>query len=294
MGAYSRAGVRPADLSGAEYVEAEMIEVAGDHLPTMGLRLLEGRAFEEEEPSPVLWVNQTLARTFWPEGDAIGQRLDGPGPEPFRVVGVVDDVRYRSLRSEALPGFYLPMGSGAQGRFLLHLRTDGDPALLAGPVRALVREIDPGIPVGALSGVQDRMARSLGATRTLGVLAGIFAGLAVTLAVVGLYGLMSFAVSRRVRELGIRKALGARPVALQALVLRRGFTLTAVGVVVGAMATVATGRALDHLLYEVRPWSPLVLGASALLLAAAALLAAWWPARRASRVEAALSLRDGA
>jgi predicted permease len=293
MGRYSRAGVRPLDAPDAEFFEAEWILMDGPHLATLGTPVLEGRDLLPEETGPVVLVNESLAELLWPDGSALGSFLEGGGsPEPMRVVGIVGDVQYRSLRGNALPGFYRPLAGSGEDRLMLHVRTDGDPLSLVAPLRRVVAEVDPGVPVGSVAHVQSRMAGSLGSTRAVGAVAGLFATLAILVAVVGLYALMAFGVSRRVREMGIRKALGARPEALVALVMRRGLGLTAGGVLLGAGLAVAAGRALEHLLYGVDPWSPGLLALSATVLVAAALAASWWPARRASRVEAARSLRD--
>ncbi len=281
---------RPEDP--AATVEAQAIFVSEGYFETLGIPLLRGRTLgpAAAEPEPVAVVNEALARRLWPDGEALGAYLAGE-PE-IRVVGVVADVRDRSLRAEAAPAAYQPLPESFTQRLQLLVRAEGgDPLRLSGPVRVLVASLDPGVPVLATEDLHERMAASLGATRPLGVLVAIAAGVALLLSVVALYGLVTFGVSRRVREMGVRVALGAMPSGLVRLVLRRVLALTALGVLAGILLAVALGRAIEGLLYGVEPVEPGALLAATLLLLGASLLAGWLPARRVARLDPVEALR---
>jgi ABC-type antimicrobial peptide transport system permease subunit len=159
-------------------------------------------------------------------------------------------------------------------------------------MRRAVTAVDPEVPVTGIADLRQGLARSLSETRTFGLLVATFAGLALVLSIIGLYGLVSHGVSQRSREMGIRIALGAAAGELASMILARGAVLAVVGIGLGIGVSLALGRALEGMLYGVSPASPLVLGAAALLLLAASLVAAWIPARRATRVDAVVSLRD--
>jgi putative ABC transport system permease protein len=198
----------------------------------------------------------------------------------------------RSLRSRASPAVYHSYAATPARELVLHVRTAGDPAGLGTALREAVADVDPELPVASVVDLRDALAASMGETRTIGRLVGVFAALALVLAAVGLYGVVSFGVSRRVREMGIRTALGAEPGSLVRLVLGRGLGITAVGVLAGLGVSWAVGRAFSGLLFGVPPADPLTIGGAALTLVATAMLAAWLPARRASRVDAAVALRQ--
>ncbi len=294
VGGFARSSRSPAERPNdpAATVEAEAVFVTAHYLETLGIPLSAGRALRTsaEEPERVALVNEALARRFWPGEDAVGKYLHEG--EPIRVVGVVGDVQFRSLRASPMPTVYQPLNESFTQRLVLIVRTRGAPLDLAPAVRRLVADLDPGLPVLTSADVHARMAGSLGTTRTVGTLVGVFAALALVLSVVGLYGLMSFAVAQRVREMGIRMALGAGPGRLVRLVLVRALGLTAAGLVFGLGLALAVGRGLDGYLYGVGTADPAALAAAAALLLASATLAAWLPARRAGRVDAAVSLRE--
>jgi ABC-type antimicrobial peptide transport system permease subunit len=174
----------------------------------------------------------------------------------------------------------------------VHVRLDAATGEVARNLRSAMATADAELPVGSVVDVREALARSMGETRTFGYLVTVFAGLALFLAAIGLYGLISFGVSQRVRELGIRMALGARPDALVRLVLVRGLAIATLGVIAGLGLSFLIGQALDSLLFGVAATDPGTLAGAAVLLLATAALAAWIPARRASRVDAAVSLRN--
>lgn len=274
--------------------EAEHIIVGPDYFETLGITVARGRPLGGfgEEPEPVVVVNQALADLFWPGQDALGQEIDRGGV--YRVVGIVDDVQMRSLRAPARPAIYHHFDQLYSGRLVVHLSGEGGTPPGAEGLRGAVAEVDPGLPVVAVQTLRGAVARSMGETRTIGSLVAIFAGLALVLAIVGLYGLVSFGATQRVREIGIRIALGARPDSLVRLILARGVGIAVLGISLGVVVSMALGSALEGLLFQVEPTDVSTLVVAAALLLAVAGVASWLPARKASRVDAAISLRSEA
>ncbi len=291
-GGHSRATVRPADRPGEVSFEAERVVVGPGYFETLGIPILQGSSLGgfDDEPERVVVVNQTLAHLFWPGRSAVGQRLAGE-PE-WRVVGVAADVQMRSLRARALPAVYYPLTQAYASHMAIEVRADGPAAGLARSLKEAVAAVDPELPVSRVVDLEGAMAASMGETRTLAHLLALFAGLALVLAAVGLYGLVSFGVAERSHELGIRMALGARPEALVRLVMVRGVGLAGLGLAIGLGLALALSRALRGLLYGIGPGDLLSLALASAVLLAAAVLAAWLPARRASRLDAAVSLRE--
>jgi putative ABC transport system permease protein len=279
-------------------VEALAVYVDEAYFRTMGIPIVKGRDFDPVggDAATGIIVNETLARMFWPGQDPIGQLIDA-GPQPRRVIGVASDIRSRSLRGNPGPAYYEPLqgayslGGAYSPRVLLHLRTSLPPMSVARALRERIAELDPGLPVTRVADIHVAMAASLGETRTIGMLVATFAALALVLSSVGLYGIIAYGVSRRVREMGIRKALGADPRSLVRLIMARGLGLAIVGLVAGTALALIIGRAIGGLLYGVSAASPLTLAVTAITLFAAAALASWLPARSASRVDPAVSLR---
>jgi len=294
LAGFARSTTGPADRPNdpSVEVEAEAVFVTEGYFESMGIPVLRGRALRSSaaEPQPVAVVNESLARRFWPGEDAIGKELTGE--VPIRVVGVVGDVQGRSLRARAAPAVYRPLAASFNQRLALITRTPGEPLSLAPPVRELVARLDPGLPVLATEDVHARMAASLGTTRIIATLVAGFAGLALLLSVVGLYGLVSFTVSHRIREMGIRIALGAAPSGLVGLVLRRVLGVTLVGMLAGIVLAIALGKALEGVLFGITPSNPWVFAAATVVLLTACVVAAWIPARRAGRLDAMVSLRQ--
>lgn len=275
--------------------------VTPGYFRAVGARMLRGRAFTDADrdgSQPVAVINARLARLLWPGADPIGTRigtgLDGDGT-PVVVVGIVADTPQEGLGAEVLPEMYRPLGQPARfgvDSMTLVVRTDGDPAALAAEARQAVREVQPRAPVPAVRPLTDvveaGLARELTAARSLAV----FGGLALVLAAVGLYGVMARLVGDRTRELGVRLALGADPRAVRRLVLGRTVRLTVSGVVIGASASAVLSRQLGSLLHGVSAADPLVFGAAAAVLLAAALGASYLPARRASRIDPLIVLKE--
>ncbi len=292
-GGHSRGSVRRFGAPEDQRFEAEYVVIGPNYFETMGIPLVRGRALGgfDDEPESVVVINEALAALFWPGDEAVGQELEAQGVT-WRVVGVVENVQMRSLRSPAQPAVYYPFAHVYGSQMALHLAGSAGVAPPLSLVRSLVAEADPELPVSQVYNLQNAMTASMGETRTIGFLVGAFAALALTLAVVGLYGLVSYGASQRVREIGIRIALGARHRSLVRLILGRAMLIASGGLALGVVISFGLGRVLESLLFGVAPSSLGTIAAAAAILMVAAGIAAWLPARRASRVDAAVSLRD--
>jgi predicted permease len=292
VGGHSRATVRPVGREEPSF-EAEYVVVGPGYFETMGIPLLRGRALRgfDDEPEPVVVVNEALAAMYWPGEDPIGQELRRAGRN-WRVVGVAGNVQMRSLRARANPAVYYPAAQDYAPFMLLHLRAARGSGVAPATVRRVVAAVDPQLPVAGVVDLEDALTTSMGETRTFGWLVTAFAVLALALAAVGLYGLVSYGAAQRVREIGIRIALGAEPHSVVRLVLGRALGIATMGIGVGLIVAYGLGAALRGLLFGVSHTDPWVLGGAAALLMVVASLAAWLPARRASRVDAFESLRE--
>lgn len=292
VGGHARRTRWPADRPSEPAVqyEAEAINVGPGYFETLGIPLLRGRTLEHhrQEPEPVAVINQAAADFYWPGEDAVGKELNGG----TRVVGVVGNVQSRSLRTAPRPAVFEPLPEPDRYYAVVHVRTARPAAEVGHDLREAVAGLDPGLPVTRVAELQSAVAASIGETRTFGWLVAAFAGLAFVLSIIGLYGLVSYAVSRRVRELGIRIALGAEPGTLVRMVLRRGLGLAAVGIGAGIGVAWAVSRALQGMLFGVSATNGAALAVAALVLLGSATVAAWLPARRAGRADAVASLRE--
>ena len=267
----------------------------------VGLQVLRGRGFtgaDREGTQPVALVNATLASLLWPDGDPIGVRigtgLDGEGA-PVVIVGVVEDAPQTGLGGDVLPEMYRPLAQPARfgvESMAFVVRTAGEPAPLAAAARQAIREIHPRAPVAAVRPFSDVVAAGVDRELTAASALALFAAIALALAAVGLYGVMARLVGDRTRELGVRIALGAGPASVRWLVLRRTLMVTTAGLVVGVLAAIAAARQLGALLHGVSPSDPLVLAVSAGVLLATTLAAGYLPARRASRIDPVIVLRQ--
>lgn len=271
------------------------------YFDAMGIRLQRGRFFEEAdgrtEGSRAVIVNETFAKLVWPEdADPVGRRIRGRGEDPqppwMTVVGVVADVKHYGLDVPMRPGIYMPLPQNPLRQATLALYTRGAALELTGAVRRVVADMDAELPIYQVSTMQDRLRSSLALRETYSWLLTAFACLAVLLALGGIYGVASYAVTQRTREIGIRIALGARTGQVLGAVLRGGMVIVTCGVLLGLLGALAGARALSSLLFGVDAGDPMVYGGVALLLVATALVANFLPARRASRIEPMTSLRD--
>jgi len=259
-----------------------------------------GRAFtdaDREGAEPVMLINRTMARQTFPGEDPIGRRIatGGPTPNPtwVRIVGVVGDVHYNGLDAPDEPTMYTPyeQDSWWPSMFLV-LRTDADFASTADAVRRVVQGLDAELPVAAVQNMDELLSRSVAEPRFRTTLIGLFAGVAVLLAALGAYGLLSYAVRQRTREMGIRLALGAQRRDVLGLVLRDGMRLAAIGSLLGLGGALFLGRLLSGMLYGVAATDPGTYLAVTALILLVALLACFIPARRATRVEPTVALRS--
>jgi len=268
--------------------------VAFDYFRAMGVAVLDGRAFGDEDVvredagrARTVILNRTAARRLNPGASLLGRTVYVNG-KPRTVVGVVEDTRDLRLDAPAEPRWYAPAYFGTSQ---LVVRTAGDPARAAAAVRAALLAADPGVVVGRVEPLGDIAAASVAERRVTARLLATFAAVALALAVVGLYGVVSFGTARRRREFGVRTALGARPADVRRLVLGEGLKLSAWGIGAGLLAAVPAGLLLRGLLFGVSPADPATLAAVCGVLAASALAASWAPARRAARLDPSRVLR---
>ena len=270
---------------------AELNMVSREYFETMGLRLLRGRGFAatdvDGQPGVVI-INERLAKEFG-DVDPIGRRINLG--DWVTVVGIVSDARRQSLDAAPKPNVYLPFTQFTLPFMSVVVRTDGPSSAVASAVRGAVREIDPDLPVETVRTIEQIIELSTGQSRFRTFILAAFAALALLLSAVGIYGLVSFSVSQRTAEMGVRLALGATPRQVGGLVMRHGLLLAILGVTIGLAVAAAAGRALATLLYETSPTDPLVFGGLATVLLTVAALACYVPARRAMRVDPVQALR---
>jgi predicted permease len=295
-------GVEGHPSSVVELTTPFIVSATTDVFRALGIPIVRGRGFEPANgagSAPVTVVSESLAREFWPGEEALGKRirLSGPDLPWITVVGIARDVRPEALSEPPRPTYYVPtsqfasMAGFADPGMTLVLRTAGDPVALTNAARLVIRELDPDLALDNVQTLASVVTSSVARPRFAASVLGAFGVSALVLAVVGVYGVLSYAMTRRRRELAVRMALGASPGQVSRLVIGSGLRLAAVGVALGMVAAVAGGRVLTALLYEVSPTDPatLVTVGATLLLAAAA--ASWLPARRATTVSAAEVLR---
>ena len=276
---------------------ADWRAVSGDYFKVMGIPLRRGRMFTESDSGSapkVIVINETMARQFWPGEQPLGQRMRTSDDEEWReVVGLVADVKHQSLARDAAAEMYVPYSqSNPPWRDMtLVIRTTADPAGMAPAASAAVHAIDPNLPVFNVRTMEKLVEASLSRPRFQMLLLTIFAGVALLLAVVGVYGVISYAVSRRTHEIGVRMALGARPGSVLALVMSWGMRLIVAGLSLGLAASLALTRFLSAMLYAVEPTDAGTFATVSLLLAGVGLLAIYFPARRAMLVDPTVALR---
>lgn len=293
---------------------AGTVVIGTDYFETNGIELREGRPFDSSDgidAPPVVIVNQRLADRLWPDESAVGKRIAFTGAlrgsadsfsrdffpaEAMTVVGVADDIRRESLGAEPGPEYYRPHTQVAWGFQYLMVKTATDPRSVAAVLREAVWSVDPTIPVASITTLREQVMQSVAPQRFRMLLVLVFAGLTCLLAMVGLYAVMALAVSRRIREMGIRMALGARRTDVTRDVLGRGARVVGLGAVMGLLAAWVGARMfsalLETMLYEIEPTSPLVYVLVVSATASIGLMACWVPARRAAAVDPVVSLRE--
>ncbi len=286
-------GVDSSDRKNGKLVQLNTVEPG--YFETMGIPLLRGRDFapSDHPDSPrVVVVNETMAKQFWPEQQPIGKRFKFFGQEWWNeVVGVARDGKYNFLGENPQPHIYLSLRQTFEPAVSLHVRAAGDPATALGMARREVQEMDRVLPITGVFTFGEILRQSLWAPRMGAWLLAVFGALSLVLAVIGIYGVMSYSVSQRTRELGLRMALGADQRDVLKLVVRQGATLAAIGIAVGLALSFAATRLVGNLLFDVTARDPLIFVGVPLLLALAAIVASAQPAWRASRVDPTVALR---
>jgi putative ABC transport system permease protein len=292
----------PVFTEGSEDREPPLVTthlVAGRFFETMGIRLLAGRSFtsrDDDNHPGVVIVNGTMARRYWPNEDPLGRRIRlsrDPDKLWLTVVGVVNDIRHVHLNASPEPELYVPYAQNAwYGWMSIVLRTDAAPETVADQLRSALRSVDPNVPIDTVSLMNTRLAGVLSTPRFRTLLLLGFAGVALALALVGIYGAVLYTVGRRTHEVGIRLALGAGQADILRIFLGQGLVMVLSGVALGITGSVVLSRFLEGFLYGVIVTDPGTLSTAAMLLGATALFACYIPARKASRVDPASVLRS--
>ena len=271
-------------------------QVAAGYLQTLGIPLMRGRDFDtavREDSPKVAIINETAARRFWPDQDPLGKRFKFYGDNDFvQVIGVAHDAKYATLGEDPQPYIYLPLIQNPSPAVTLFFRTTSDPNNLLGTVRKQVQALDPNLPLVNVWPIGEVIHQALWAARFSAGLLSVFAFVAVLLCAVGIYGVVGYTVGLRVREIGIRLALGAQPSDVALMILRQSATTLCVGLAIGLACAFVLARFISNLLYGMTGTSPAAFLLTALLLAAVGLLASYVPARRAAGVDPLLAVRN--
>jgi predicted permease len=284
-----------------EDTSAILERVSTGYFEATGIRIVEGRALGREDApngAKAIVVNRAFAEHYFPRNDAVGHQVtidDDTNAGPWQIVGVAANTRYSGPREEPQPQIYFPVQQLAVGENSyaewLQVSTAGDPAKMTGAVRAVLAELDPNLPVLRVQSIGDLTDRFVANEALISRLSAVFSALAVLLAGIGLYGVMSYSVVRRTNEIGIRIALGAQNSTVLWMVLRESLVLLGLGLVLGLPLSLGGLRLLQSQLFELSASDPLTLSASVFIIAAVTVLAAWLPARRATRVDPMVALR---
>ncbi|MFL6215596.1 MAG: ABC transporter permease [Blastocatellia bacterium] len=275
--------------------------VSLDYFRAMGIRLLKGRDFNERDgydAAPVIIINEAYAERYFPNEDPLGKRIrpgisveTGKRPAWREVIGVVGNVRHQSLTRDFTPEYYVPQSQIPFDSMTLVVKTASDPHGIVNAVREEVRAMDKDLPLFNIRTMDDYLSRSVAQPRLIALLLMIFAGLALLLTMIGLYGVMSYSVAQRTHEIGIRMALGASPRDVLALVVKQGMLVVAVGVGIGLAVAYLVTKVMAGLLFGIGAKDPLTFAAIAAIIAGIALAACFVPARRATKVDPMIALR---
>jgi putative ABC transport system permease protein len=301
---------RPVPASLDEVPSVQYRPVGGHYFESLHIALVNGRLFREEDTQrsqPVAIVNQALARRFWPDQNPVGKNITlyppesliQPGQLPpgyhiprITVVGVVADVHYGALTRQVAPIVYAPFVQNDWSNSMsVTIQVSGEPGNIVSAVRKAVLEIDKNQPIANVLTMEEIVHLSVTQPRLETLLLGLFGGLAVTLAAIGIYGLMSYSVTQRAREIGIRIALGANRSTVFRMILSQALSLAGIGVAIGLVGALVFSRLLQSMLFNVKPADPPVFAGILALLLGIALLASYVPARRATKVEPIEALR---
>jgi predicted permease len=263
----------------------------------MEIPMVLGRGFtaRDNETAPkIVVINDAAAKKYFPNENPVGQRF-GSSPETtdqLEIVGVLRDAKYNSVRDPAPPTMYVPYLQARAGSAVIEVRTAGDPVAVTSGVREAVRQVEPNLPMMDVSTQLEQVERRFAQEKIFAQAYTLFGGLALLLAAIGLFGLMSYSVSRRTNEIGIRMALGAQRSSIVRMIVRHGAELTGLGIAAGLAGAVLLTRVMATLLFGVSATDPMTFVAVPLLLAVIAVLASYLPARRATRVDPVVALRD--
>ncbi|HEV2911858.1 MAG TPA: ABC transporter permease [Pyrinomonadaceae bacterium] len=286
--------------STGELPAGSLLTVSPDYFRALGIPLLRGRTFADTdtaEATPVAIISDTMARQYFAGQDPIGKRFRQGGPKennPFmEIVGVVGDVKYEGLETKMQPAFYEPLLQAPWGQMYMVVQSStSDPLSLAPAIRREVAALNPDVPVAGINTMDQLLSRSVAQPRFRTLLVAIFSAMALLLAAIGIYGVMSYSVTQRTHEIGLRMALGAQRSDVLRMVVGQGMILTLVGIATGLVAAFLVTRFMESLLYGVTATDPVTFAAVSLVLSAVALLATFIPARRATRVDPMIALRN--
>jgi len=273
--------------------------VGPGYFSTMGVPLIAGREFTPADvlnSQKVVIVNEEFVKKFKLGADAVGKMMgSGRGYRSSLdtvIIGVARNAKYSEVKRQVPPLFFRPYRQNATiGSLSFYIRTAGDPTQMASAINAVVRRLDPNLPVTQLKTLDQQIRDNTFLDHMMTTLSSLFAGLATLLAAVGLYGVLAYTVSQRTREIGLRMALGAGPGRVRSMVLRQVAWMTAIGGIIGLAGAVGVGYSAGSILFEMKPWDPLVLAVSAVLLTLVAITAGFIPARRASLIDPMKALR---
>jgi putative ABC transport system permease protein len=270
-------------------------EVSPGYFETVGIPIVRGRALTESDGASapmVAVVNETMARRLWPDQEPIGKRFRCFGEKwIIEVVGVARDAKYFTIGEDPQSFFYFPLAQHPSAAVTLHVRTDGDPASVVGTVRGQVQSLDARMPITNVQTIQQLFDQALWAPRMAASLLAAFGALALVLAALGVYGVVSYSVAERTQEFGIRMAMGARPADMLRMVVRQTLLTASIGAAVALIAAYAATRGLGNLLIGVPAGDPVTFGGTLAVILVAAVVASAWPAWRASRIDPLVALR---
>ncbi|HEY7182127.1 MAG TPA: ABC transporter permease [Blastocatellia bacterium] len=288
-------------IPGSSY-DALQRQVTADYLRTMGIQLRQGRYFDEtdkEWSAPVAIINETMARQYWPDQDALGKRFklgdSDSAPRWITVVGVVADIRQMGVDAPVKAEMYLPYQQQGfnwwMAPYNLAIRVSGDPMSLVAAVSREIHAVDPNQPISVIATMAELLGEETQQRQVVMILLASFAGIALMLAALGIYGALAYFVAQRTREIGVRLALGAQTHEVMKMVMRQGMALTSLGVGIGLIGGLALARLMKSLLFGISATDPLTFAAVAALLTLVAMLACYIPARRAMKVDPVVALR---
>jgi predicted permease len=284
------------DPRAREAIMVNRVRVAPNFFDTMEMSLIRGRQFTERDNTPpprVAIINEAAARKFFPDEDPLGRRF-GHTPETtseLEIVGVVRDAKYNALREPAPATIYVPYAHYPVGAMAFVIRTGGDPSSTMPAIREAVRQVDANVPLMEMATQMEQIERRFAQERVFAQAYTLFGGLALLVAGIGLFGLMSYSVTRRTTEIGIRMALGAQQQTVLQMVMRESLVLVAIGVIVGVAIAVGAGQFVATLLYGLEPTDVITTTTAVLVMLAVSTFAGYLPARRAARLDPMLALR---